>query len=211
LPWHADCFRYSGFHELFETRLAAMRVGFLRIFMTSSCISKDFFSAGDLRSVLEGRNAMSRAVNRILYPAAGRPQSPAAAEAESGLNISVIFTAVESTLAALKHAGSLASNLGARISLVVPQVVPYPLPLNSPQVSRDFTGGHFSVIVGQSRVETNVAVYLCRDRLETLRAVLKPRSLVVIGGRKSWWPTSEQRLAAHLRRAGHEVVFSEME
>ena len=73
---------------------------------------------------------MSRAEERILNPAARRPQSPAGEDADSKLNIAVIFTAVEPTLAALKHAGVLASNLGARISLVVPQVVPYPLPLN---------------------------------------------------------------------------------
>jgi hypothetical protein len=50
---------------------------------------------------------------------------------------------------------------------------------------------------------------LCRDRVETLRKVLKPHSLVVIGGRRSWWPTPENRLARQLRRSGHEVVFAE--
>ena len=41
-----------------------------------------------------------------------------------------------------------------------------------------------------SPVETIVRLYLCRDRFETLQAVLRPRSLVVIGGRRRWWPTS---------------------
>lgn len=154
---------------------------------------------------------MSRAEERILSPASRRPESPSGGGADSKLNIAVIFTAVESTLAALKHAGVLASNLGARISLVVPQVVPYPLPLNNPPVSLGFNERRFRVITGQSRVETKVAVYLCRDRMKTLKAVLKPHSLVVVGGRKTWWPTSEKRLAAGLRRAGHEVIFSEME
>jgi len=154
---------------------------------------------------------MSRAEERILNPAAGRPQSLAGADADSKLNICVIFTAVETTLAALRQAGALASNLGARIYLVVPHVVPYPLALNNPPVKRPFNERRFRVIAGQSRVETTVAVYLCRDRMETLEAVLHPHSLIVVGGRKSWWPTSEKRLAAGLRRAGHEVIFSEME
>jgi len=154
---------------------------------------------------------MSRAEERILNPAAGRPQSPARQDTDSKLNIAVIFTAVESTLAALKQAGVLASNLGACISLVVPQVVPYPVPLSNSPISVGFNERRFRVIAGQSRVETRVAVYLCRDRMETLKAVLKPHSLVVVGGRKSWWSTSEKRLAAGLRRAGHEVIFSEME
>ncbi len=154
---------------------------------------------------------MSRVVEKILAPADGRPQCPAIEEAGSRLNISVVFTAVESTLAALKHAGDMAANLGARISLVVPQVVPYPVPLNSPPVSHDFSERSFRVIAGQSRVETRVVVYLCRDRMQTLKAVLKPHSLVIVGGRKRWWPTAEKRLAAKLRLAGHEVIFSEME
>jgi hypothetical protein len=154
---------------------------------------------------------MSRPAGRILAPADGRPQCPFIDEAESKLNISVVFTAVESTLGALKHAGVLAGNLGARISLLVPQVVPYPVPLDSPLVPLDFSERRFRVIAGQSRVETRVVVYLCRDRMETLKAILKPHSLVVIGGRKRWWPTAEQRLAAELLRVGHEVIFSELE
>ncbi|HYL34790.1 MAG TPA: hypothetical protein VEV17_02625 [Bryobacteraceae bacterium] len=154
---------------------------------------------------------MSLARDRILAPAVGRPESPCGGPQQSELHISVIFTAVESTLAALKHAGVLAGNLGARISLVVPQVVPYPLPLRNSPVAADFNERRFRVIAGQSRVETNVLIYLCRDRLETLRTALKPHSLVIIGGRKTWWPAPEKRLAAQLRRAGHEVIYSEME
>ena len=37
------------------------------------------------------------------------------------MNIAVVFTAVKSTLAALKKAGALASRLSARITLVVPR------------------------------------------------------------------------------------------
>jgi len=181
------------------------------VFMTSSYLSKDFFSAHDLRSDGESGNSMSRTEERILNPAVGRPQSIVNRDTDSRLNICVIFTAVETTLGALKHAGALASNLGGCISLVVTHAVPYPLPLNKPPVSDAWNARRFRVIAGQSRVETKVAVYLCRDRTEALKVVLKPRSLVVVGGRKTWWPTSEKRLAARLRRAGHEVIFSEME
>lgn len=153
---------------------------------------------------------MSVDVRKILAPAGRPPESPALEEAESKLNISVIFTKVEATLAALKHAGALASSLGARISLVVTQVVPYPLPLSSPPVAPDFNDRRFRVIAGQTKVETQVSIYLCRNPLEALRNVLQPHSLVVIGGRKTWWPTPEKRLAAQLRRAGHEVIYSNL-
>lgn len=181
------------------------------IFITFLSLSKDFFRAQDLPSILEGREEMSLALERILIPATGRPESMSEA-AESKLDIAVVFTSVEPTLGALKRAGALADRLSAKITLVVPQVVPYPLPLTSPPVLVDFNERRFQVIAGQSRVETTVRVYLCRDRLETLSAVLRQHSLVVVGGRKRrWWPTSEETLAKTLRRAGHEVIFSEME
>ena len=158
---------------------------------------------------------MRRALEIIFSPGVGCPARPASSP-ESELKISVVFTQIEPTLAALKHAGALARDLGARISLLVPQLVPYPLPLDRSPVSPEFNERRFRVIAGHSRVEAGVEVYLCRDRMETLRGVLNARSLVVIGGRKThwptaWWPTSEKRLAAGLRRAGHQVIFWEME
>jgi len=157
------------------------------------------------------QNEGSFAIEKILVPAPGRPERPSAAGADSKLDIAVIFTSVESTIAALKEAGALASGLGARITLLVLQVVPYPLPLESPQVPIEFSERRFRAIASQSPVETTVHIYLCRDKLETLTAALSPGSLVVLGGRKRWWPTREKKLAQQLRRAGHEVLFKETE
>ena len=111
---------------------------------------------------------MSLAIEKILVPATGHPARPIGEEADQKLNIAVVFTSVESTLAALKEAGNLANSLGARIKLVVPQVVPYPLPLETPPVLVEFNENRFRVIASESPVETSVQIYLCRDRLETL-------------------------------------------
>ncbi len=157
------------------------------------------------------RKEMSLAYERRLDTAAGLPAQPAADVAEPGLNIDVVFTSVEATLAALKRAGSLASRLNGRITLVVPQVVPYQCPLTSPPVLLDFSERRFRVLAAESPVDTTVQLYLCRDKWETLGLMLKPRSLVVVGGRKRWWPTEEKRLARKLGRAGHEVIFVETE
>ena len=154
---------------------------------------------------------MSFAIEKILVPATGHPEPPSTTEADQKLNISVVFTSVEATLAALKQAGTLASSLGARITLVVPQVVPYPLPLESPPVLVEFNEKRFRLIASQSPVETTVRIYLCRDGLEILTHVLSPGSIVVIGGQKRWWPTREKKLARQLRQAGHEVFFKETE
>jgi hypothetical protein len=134
-----------------------------------------------------------------------------AVEGSPRLNIDVVFTSMDTTLAALKKAAALADRLGARITLLVPQVVPYPLPLESPPVLLEWNERRFRVIAEECPVETTVHIYLCRDRVQTLLAVLRPDSLVVVGGRKRWWPTPESSLARRLRRGGHKVVFAEAE
>ena len=154
---------------------------------------------------------MALALERMIAPVTGVPARPFTEETDSKLNISVVFTSVDATLAALKEAGNLASSLGGRITLVVPQIVPYPLPLTSPPVLVDFNERRLRVIASSCRVETRVSIYLCRDALETLQSVLKPHSLVVVGSRKRWWPTAEKRLAAKLRLAGHASGVTERE
>lgn len=147
----------------------------------------------------------------MLAVAVRYPHQPLTAAGESRLDVAVVFTSVESTIAALKRAGVLASRLCARITLLVPQIVPYPLALTDPPVPLYFSERRFRVIAGESPIETTVRLYLCRDRFETLARVLRPHSLVVLGGRKRWWPTAEKSLARKLRRAGHEVILEETE
>jgi hypothetical protein len=155
---------------------------------------------------------MSLALEKLVIPGTAQPATSGSEYTDQKLNISVIFTSVESTLAALRKAASLAASLGARITILAPQIVPYPLPLESPPVLLDWNERRFRVIASESPVETTVRLYLCRDDVEALKGALRPRSVVVIGGRKRRWPfTREKRLAATLRRAGHEVIFSELE
>src|SRR5262245_46056772 len=82
------------------------------------------------------------------------------------LDVAVIFTQVKATLAALRKAGELASHLAARVTILVPQVVPYPVPLSSPPVLIDWNERRFHLIAKESLVETAVQIYLCRDRDE---------------------------------------------
>jgi hypothetical protein len=112
---------------------------------------------------------MALALERMIAPVTGAPARPFTEETDSKLNISVVFTSVDATLAALKEAGRLlgnplgnqANSLGGRITLVVPQIVPYPLPLTSPPVLVDFNERRLRVIASDCRVETRVSIYLC--------------------------------------------------
>jgi hypothetical protein len=117
------------------------------------------------------------------------PGWPGGCEGDRRFELSVVFTSFDATIVALKMAAALASGLTARIALVVPQVVPYPLPLENPQVVLEFTQKRLGEVVSDIPVETTIRHYLCRDRLVTLSAVLKPGSIVVIGARKKWLPT----------------------
>jgi len=172
--------------------------------ITSSWLIHDFFRPIFLRWVVVEQKQMSLAFDRSL----GLRQLPVE-EVEAKLNVTVVFTTVDQTIGALKKAGELAQSLGARITLIVPQIVPFPLPLTSPPVLLDFQEKRFREIAESSPVDITVKLYLCRDGMETLSKVLSPHSLIVVGGRKRIWPTLAQRLARRLRKAGHEVIFTE--
>lgn len=142
-------------------------------------------------------------------PVATPPELPGGGTGEHGLEVSVIFTSLQATVAALKMAATLVKGFRAQIRLVVPEVVPYPVPLSYPPVQREFREQKLREIACESPVDTTVLVYLCRDRVATLKAVLKPASIVVIGGRRSWWPTAEKSLVEKMRRLGRVVFFTE--
>jgi hypothetical protein len=122
------------------------------------------------------------------------------------LEVNVVYTRLPSTAKTLSLASGLARGLGARVNVHVAQVIPYPLELKSPPVCVSLAEKQLLALAGEQPVETSIQIYLCRDLTETIRQVLKPKSVVVIGGRKNWWPTREQKLASILRRDGHHVI-----
>jgi hypothetical protein len=129
---------------------------------------------------------------------------------DPGLQIMVVYTTPEGTLGALKAADALAKDLNARVGLIVTEVVPFRLPLDQPRVSVEFLKERQDVLVSNAGIESQeirVQICLCRDRKHTLHRLLPPRSLVVIGGRRNWWSSREQRLETFLARLGHHVVF----
>jgi len=133
---------------------------------------------------------------------------PTAEDRDRGLRVNVVFTSVEETLAAVRAAASLAANLRAIIVVVVPQVVPYPAALDMPPVSSAYLFRRLRAVAAESRIETHIRIYICRDRRAALAAALRPSSLVVLAGRRRWWPTREQRLASELTRLGHHVLLT---
>ncbi len=136
-----------------------------------------------------------------------QPEQVQLSEQPATLDVTVLFTKVPATLRALKTAAELAHNLNARIRLLVPQVVPYPLPLEMPAVPAEFNRKRIQTLASQGSIETRIELCLCRDRDAALCQALEPEALVVIGSRKSWWPTAEKALARRLRSLGHNVIL----
>lgn len=139
----------------------------------------------------------------------------ASAEPGSGrLEANVIFTDPAATAAALKSAETMARGLGCCIHLRAVVGVPIQLPLDQPMVPVSFFEQLLRNLVYELESDTFepiISVYLCRDRVKTLLEILRPNSLVVIGGRKRPWPTSESRTARILQSAGHRVVLVSIE
>ena len=130
------------------------------------------------------------------------------------LGVVVVATSDEGTLIALRTAGKLAAILRAHITLVKTQIVPFALPLGSPQVSIDFLRRQLYGLVCEAGIEAEeitIQLFLCRNGNKSLREILLPRSLVVMGGRKRWWSRRERKLERYLRRLNHQVVFVDLD
>lgn len=133
------------------------------------------------------------------------PAQPDVSGSGRKLDLQVIFTDLPKTAAALATARTLARDLGARITLMAAQVVPYPLPLTEPDVPVEFTERAMESLAADE--DATIEIYLCRDRNDAIRHVLPPDSLVIVGARKwRWWPSWESRLARVLRRDGRRVL-----
>jgi len=129
---------------------------------------------------------------------------------DKGLQLFVIFTDAAGTLAALQMADGLAEKLEAHIRLLVPYEVPYALPLTQPAVPVRFLERQIHGIAAMAQGEVAAEIYLCRDKKRTLELLLRPESLILVGGKRHWWPTPSRRLARALQRNGHQVIFAEL-
>ena len=137
---------------------------------------------------------------------------PTAGRDSRRLEVNVIHTDPQGTAAALNAAGLLARGLSACVNVRAAIPVPRRLPINQSPVSVQFVEKLLRDLVGRINphtFESTVHLYVCRDRIETYLNVLKPNSLVLIGGRDHFWPTAARRMAKELRVNGHDVMFVE--
>lgn len=136
--------------------------------------------------------------------------SSAALEVHAGqLELTVLFTELRATVRAFAKACELARGLNACIRLIVPQVVPYELALETPPVASALHERNLQTILETQTADARAEIFLCRDVDILLGEILPERSTVIVGGCLRWWPTAEELLARRLRKQGHEVIFAE--
>jgi len=134
-----------------------------------------------------------------------------APSAVSNLHIVIPYRTPQLTRAALKHADRLSCDLEARIRLVDIHVVPYGVPLDEPTVNPRHLTRRLRNLAHESSMTVSAEVVYARDWEQGLRRTLAPGSLVLLAIQRSWWRTSEKRLAARLRKLGHQVIWVESE
>jgi hypothetical protein len=137
------------------------------------------------------------------------PEPPGYDEFRGELDVNVIFTTWPGTEAALCTASHWCCCLGARILLWSPHIVPRRFSLTVPPVSTAFMQQRLqSLVVACCKdLEVMIQVSLCGDSEQCLLNVLELDSIVLVGGKKCWLPTQEQKLASLLQSCGHRVLF----
>ncbi len=119
----------------------------------------------------------------------------------------VVFTSIDDTIAAVRVAGDLAKSLDVPVTLVHFRTVRYALPVDEPGGMSPVETDAFIERLQAEGIDIRVRVYLCRDRRPAIPLAFKSHSLIVVAGRRGWWPTESERWRRMLEAAGHFVVF----
>jgi hypothetical protein len=133
------------------------------------------------------------------------------ATTSANLQVVIPHRSPELTRAALKYASGLSHDLDVRLRLIDVHVVPYGVPLDEPTVDPKYLGRRIRNLARESTQPVSAEIVYARDWEQGLRRVLSPGSLILMAIQRSWWRTSEKRLAARLRKLGHQVIWVECE
>jgi hypothetical protein len=121
--------------------------------------------------------------------------------------IYVIFTDPARTRAALSAAIELARGLEMPLLLLAARPVPFPLPLEQPPVSVEFTEEAMYRLASGLDAEIAIQILLCREPADALRAALPSDTLVVIGTGRGWWRSPYRTLVRRLKADGRQLVL----
>ena len=136
----------------------------------------------------------------------GLPSALESDRREHPLELVVPYVNPAVTTRALAAALKLADGCGAEVILMAVHVLPYPAPLESQEGIRRRLEAELAAVARATPAALRVKLVFARDREGTYFALLRRRSLVVIGTKDRWWRTGEERLARKLAAHGHSVA-----
>ena len=134
-----------------------------------------------------------------------------AGEVSSELQVVIPYKAPQFTRAALHYAAQMAGGLNVRLRLIDVHVVPYGVPLGEPTVRPQYLARRIRNLARESTVPVSAEIVYARDWEQGFRRALGVGSIVLMPFKRAWWRTSEKRLAARLRKLGHQVIWVESE
>jgi hypothetical protein len=123
--------------------------------------------------------------------------------------VHVIHTSAEGTVAALRVAGDFAKALHVPVAVTEFRTFPDASPPGTPEPGKA-ANDEIAHLRAQG-LDIHVRAYVSRDPLRAVPWAFRPRSLIVFGGRRSWWPTEGERWRRTLEAADHFVVFVDQE
>lgn len=124
--------------------------------------------------------------------------------------VSVLFTTEEETFAAARIAAVLARAMAVPLTIVHCRAVPYPLSVDAPVGVSPAESDAFTRRLQSEGIDARVRVFLCRDREHVVPKAFRGHSLIVVGGKRRWWPTESERWRRRLEAAGHFVLFADV-
>lgn len=126
-------------------------------------------------------------------------------------SVSVLFTTEEETLAAARVGSVLAEAMAVPLTVIHFRTVPYPLSVHAPVGVSPVESDVFRHGLESCGIDARVRVFLCRKRESVIPMAFKGHSLIIMGGKRRWWPTAAQRLRRRLEAAGHFVLFVDVD
>jgi hypothetical protein len=143
----------------------------------------------------------------VFLRASTSPGRPDFAFEEHPLELVVPYTDSVMAAGALAAAAQLAQGFEAAITLIAVHIVPFPAPLECQPGIRKRLERELTAVARTSPIAVRVKLVFARDRADALLGLLGRGSLVVMGIKRRWWRTREERLAQRLAAAGHGIAL----